>query len=73
MFGAVQCLSVLILTLLCVQIFTSVKVKELPTVCERAATSACHHVVVFNICLSIFPFDVKDKLWVLIRPVLGVS
>ena len=29
-----------------------------------------HHL---NICLSIFPFDAYDKLWVLIRPVPEVS
>ena len=39
MFGAVQILNVLILTLLCDQ-FNSVKVTELPPVWERAANSA---------------------------------
>ena len=42
MLGAVQFLNVLILTLLCVQLFGSVKVAELPPVLKRAAYSACH-------------------------------
>ena len=60
MFGAVQVLSVLILT------FHSLKVTEFPPVWERAAYS------VYNLlfcCLFICPFDVLDELWVLIRPV----
>ena len=42
MFGAVQFLSVLILTLLYVQLFNSVTVTELPPVLENAANSAYH-------------------------------
>ena len=42
MFGAVQFLNVLILTLLCVQLFNSVKETELSPVAERAANSATH-------------------------------
>ena len=42
MFGAVKFLNVLILTLLCAQLFNSVKVTELPPVLERAANSAYH-------------------------------
>ena len=30
-------------------------------------------VLFFNICLSMFPFHVWDKLWVLIRPMPEVS
>ena len=63
-------LNVLILTHLCVQ-FISVKVTELPPVWERVAYLAYHQFV--KICLSIFPFDVWDKLWILIRPVPVVS
>ena len=40
MFAAVQILNVLILTLLYVQFFNSVKVTELPPIWERAADSA---------------------------------
>ena len=42
MFGAVQFLHVLILTLLCVLFFNLVKLTELPPVWERAANSAYH-------------------------------
>ena len=42
MFGAVQFLNVLILTLLCAQFFNSVKITELPPVWERGANSAYH-------------------------------
>ena len=42
MFGAVQFLNVLILALLRVPLFNSVKVTELPPVWERAANSAYH-------------------------------
>ena len=42
MFGAVQCLNVLIVTLLYVQMVYSVKVTELPPFLERAANSAYH-------------------------------
>ena len=40
----------------------------------RAANSANYlFFVCVKICLSIFPNDVWDKLWVLIRPVPEVS
>ena len=42
MFGAFQFLNVLILTLLCVQLFNLVKLTEFPSVWERAAYSAYH-------------------------------
>ena len=47
MFGAVQFLNVLILTLLCVLCFNLVKLTELPPVWERAANSLiiCYFVV----------------------------
>ena len=47
-FGAVHFLNVLILTLLYVQLFTSVKVTELPSVCGRAANWAYH--LLFLVC-----------------------
>ena len=53
MFGAVQVLNVLILTLLCVLLFNLVKLTELPPVLEKAASSTYH------LCLFIFPFNVK--------------
>ena len=37
MFGSVQCLTVLILSLLCVLLFNLVKLTELPPAWERAA------------------------------------
>ena len=40
MFGAIQFLNVLLIKLLCVPIFYSVKVAELPPIWERAAKSA---------------------------------
>ena len=42
MFGAIKFLNALILTLLCVQSFNSVKVTELPPVWKGAAKSAYH-------------------------------
>ena len=65
MFGAVQVLNVLILTLLYVQLFNSVKVNEFPPLWERAANSAYHLLFhcMFIVCLSIVSFDVLDKLW----------
>ena len=56
-------------------LFNSVKVTELPPVCERAANSAYHlsFFLFVKICLSVFLFDVWDKLWVLIRPVPEIS
>ena len=56
MFGAVQFLDVLILTLLRVQYLSLVKVTELPPVMERAADSS--YLLLAKICLSIFPFGV---------------
>ena len=52
--------------------FNSVKLNELPPDWERAVNS---HVILLLVktCLSIFPFDVWDKLWVLYRPVPEVS
>ena len=61
MFGAVQFINVLILTLKYVQLFNSVKVTELPPARKRAANSAYLSSVIsffVKICLSIFPFDV---------------
>ena len=57
MFGVVQLLNILILTLLCVQLLKSVKVTELPPVWERAANSAYHLILrclLRYVCLS-FP------------------
>ena len=57
MFGAIQFLNVLSLTILCVQLFNSVKVTELPSVWERAANLAYHllfRCLLRNVCLS-FP------------------
>ena len=51
--------------------FGSVKMAELPPVWERAADSAC--LLFVRICLSVFPFDVWDKLRVLIRSIPEVS
>ena len=42
MFSAVQFVNVLILILLCVLLFNSAKVTELPPVWEKAANSAYH-------------------------------
>ena len=54
--------------------FNSAKVSELPPVWERAANSASSVILLFvKICLSVYPFDVWDGLWVLIRPVPEVS
>ena len=66
MFGAVQSLVVLILTLLWSNVFNSVNVTELPPVWERVVNSLYHPVTLLfvKICLSIFPFDVLNKLWV---------
>ena len=58
MFGAVQFLNVFVLTLLCAQLFNSVKVTELQPIWERAANSAYHLFFHGLLCLSIFPFDV---------------
>ena len=44
-------------------LFGSVKMAELPPVWDRAADSACHLILLFvEMCWSIFPFDVWDKL-----------
>ena len=51
LFGVVQVLGVLILTLLCILLFDSVKVTELPPVWEGAAGSAYH--LLFR-CLLIY-------------------
>ena len=60
MFGAVQFLNVLILTLLCVLLFNLVKVTELSPVWKRAANSAYNLLFrcIVKICLYTFPFDV---------------
>ena len=47
-FGAVQFLNVLMLTLLCVLLFNLVKLTELPIVSERASNSAYH--LLFRYC-----------------------
>ena len=73
MFGAVKFLNVLILTLLCVQLFILVKLIKLPPVWKRAANSAYHLLFRCLLRLFIFPFDVWDKLWILIRPDPEVS
>ena len=52
------------------------KLTELPPVWERVANSAYHLLFLclfVKICLIIFPFDVQDKVWVLIRPVPEIS
>ena len=53
-------------------LFNSVKVLMLfgKEVLTRLITFNC---IIFNICLSMFPFHVWDKLWVLIRPIPEVS
>ena len=77
MFGAVQLLKVLILTLLCVLLFYFSEVNLIATVWERAANSGYH--LLFRCLLrygcSSFPlmFRTKDKLWVQIRQVPKVS
>ena len=60
MFGAVQFLNVLVLTLLCFLLFNLVKLTELPPVWERAANSAYHllFLLLVKICLFSSPFDV---------------
>ena len=58
MFGAVQFLNVLILTLLCVLLFNLVKVTELSPVWKRAANSAsiiCYFVVLLRYVCTPFP------------------
>ena len=70
MFGAVQFLNVLILTL-CVPLFNTVKLTELPPVGKELLTRLI--ICYFVVSLFIFPFDVWDKLWVLIRSVPVVS
>ena len=51
-------------------LFGSVKMAELPPVWEGLSPVILLFV---GMCLSIFPFDVWDKLWVLIRSVPEVS
>ena len=51
-------------------LFGSVKMAELPPVWESLSPVILLFV---GMCLSIFPFDVWDKLWVLIRLVPEVS
>ena len=55
MFGAVQVLNVLILTLLCVLLFNLVKLTELPPIWERAANSAYH--LLFGWLVGCFGFN----------------
>ena len=57
MFGAVQFLNVLILTLLCVLLFNLVKLTEMQPVWERAANSAYHLLFrcLFRYVCSSFP------------------
>ena len=58
MFGAVQFLNVLILTILCFLLFSLVNLTELPPVWERAANSAYHllfRYLLRHVCSS-FPF-----------------
>ena len=56
------------------KLLNSVKVNELPPVWERAANSTSSVIPFFvKICLPILPFNVWDKLWLLIRPVPEVS
>ena len=57
MYGTVQFLNVLILTLLCVQLFNLLELTELPPVWGRAANSADHllfHCLLRYVCSS-FP------------------
>ena len=64
MFGAVQFLSVLILTLLCVLLFILVKLAKLPPVWERAVNSVYHllfRCLLRNVCLS-FPLILRQVL-----------
>ena len=65
MFGAFQLLNVLILTLLCVQLFNSVKVTEteLPPVWERAANLAYHllFLSLLRYVCSFFPMMFKTN------------
>ena len=55
------------------KLFTSVNVTELPPVWVRVANSSSVTLLFVEICLSIFPFDVWDKIGVLSRPVPEVS
>ena len=58
MFGAFQFLNVFVFTLLCVNLFISAKVTELPPVWERAANSANHmqFCCLFRCVCASFPF-----------------
>ena len=74
MFGAVQLLKVLILSLLYVLLFNSLKLTELPPVCERAANSVYRllfRCLLRYVCSS-FPLMFRTS-WVLIRPAPEVS
>ena len=55
---------------MCPNLFSSVKVTELQPFRERAANSACQ---LYFLLFAIFPFDVWDKLWILILSVSEVS
>ena len=75
MFGAVQFLNVLIITLLCVRFVWFSKDGWVATCLGKSCWLGLSPVIslFMGMCLTIFPFDVWDKLWVLIRFVLEVS
>ena len=60
---------------MCPIYFNLVKVTELPPVLGKSCRLGLSSVILLfvQICLSIIPFDVWDKLGVLIRPVSEVS
>ena len=75
MFGAVQFLNVLILTLLCVRFVWCSTDGLVATCLGKSCWLGLSPVILLfvEMCLSIVPFDVWDKLWVLIRSVSEVS
>ena len=56
-------------------LFNSVKVTEFPLNMGKSCLLGLSPIILLSvkICLSIFPFDVWDKLWVLTRPVPEVA
>ena len=78
MFGVVQyqiVLNVLILKFSVSNLFNLVKETELPLIGNKLLTRhiTCNFFLVCQMCSSIFPFYVWDKLWVLIQSVPEVS
>ena len=54
-------------------LFNLVKVTELSAGKSWLLVLSLVILLLIKICLSIFPFDVRDKLWVLIWPVPEVT